>query len=61
MEPALAIGLVIAIAAFLGWWIWAARRRRGRPDGGPNPRDAWDALDHGIDPSESPDTDSEPR
>ena len=50
MSPALAIGLVIVVAAFLAWWLWAARRRRA---GGTatEPRDAWDALSRGIDPT----------
>ena len=53
MDPALAIGLVVVVAAFLGWWLWAARRRRRRDPDGTEPRDAWDALNRGIDPSES--------
>lgn len=50
MEPAVAIGLVVVIAAFLGWWLWASRRRHSA--GGDEPRDAWDALNRGLDPSE---------
>lgn len=61
MEPAVAIGLVIVIAAFLGWWLWASRRaRRVRGDGAREPRDAWDALNRGLDPTtsdEEPDDD----
>jgi len=52
MSPALAIGLVVVVAAFLGWWLWATRRRGRRGPAGP--RDAWDALDHGIDPTDEP-------
>lgn len=54
MEPAVAIGLVIVIAAFLGWWLWASRRaRRARGHGAGEPRDAWDALNRGLDPTAS--------
>lgn len=55
MSPAVAIGLVVVIAAFLGWWLWASRRRQRAGGEGAQPRDAWAALDHGVDPSEGDD------
>lgn len=54
MEPAVAIGLVVVVAAFLGWWLWVARRARTSRGGDlPEPRDAWDALSRGLDPTSS--------
>jgi len=53
--PWFAIGAVVVVAAFLAWYLWATskRRRRRRSAGSPagDPRDAWDALSHGEDPT----------
>ncbi len=56
MSPWLAIGLVVVVAAFLVWYLWATSKRRrarrgGRTETG-DPRDAWDALSKGEDPTD---------
>jgi len=50
------IAAPIVVAAFLAWYLWAQRRRRvlgerQRSEGGTDPRDAWDALSAGDDPT----------
>jgi len=61
--PWLAIGAVVVVAAFLVWYLWAtSKRRRGRraaerPSG--DPRDTWDALSHGEDPTAEEGTDAQ--
>ena len=54
MELWFAIAAPIVVAAFLGWYIWAQRRRRdkGRRDPMGDPRDTWDALSAGEDPTD---------
>jgi len=47
------IAAPIVVAAFLAWYIWAAAKRkrnvaRTRSD---DPRDTWDALSAGEDPT----------
>ena len=43
----------IVVAAFLAWYLWAAakRRRVRQRDGADDPRDTWDALSAGEDPT----------
>jgi len=47
------IAAPIVVAAFLGWYLWAAakRRRTARREGTDDPRDTWDALSAGEDPT----------
>ena len=70
MELWFAIGAPVLVAAFLGWYLWAQRRRRTNAAHDPlgDPRDTWDALSSGQDPTasegagedgEAPDTESE--
>lgn len=58
MEPWFAIAAPIVVGAFLVWYLWSSRRRRGRGRGtadAADPRDAWDALSHGEDPTDRAD------
>ncbi|MBO9578417.1 MAG: Trp biosynthesis-associated membrane protein [Microbacteriaceae bacterium] len=62
MDLWLAIALPVVIAAFLAWYLWssAKRKRRAASPGEQrrgDPRDAWDALSHGEDPTEDPTVD----
>lgn len=47
------IAAPIVVAAFLGWYLWAASRRKAtiRRDQSEDPRDTWDALSAGDDPT----------
>ena len=48
------IAAPIVVAAFLAWYIWATakRRRTVKQTGQNDPRDTWDALSAGDDPTE---------
>lgn len=48
------IAAPIVVAAFLAWYLWAARGRRRtvKRSGGSDPRDTWDALSAGEDPTD---------
>lgn len=55
MSPWLAIGAVVVVAAFLGWYLWATSKRRKAKRGvrtaAGDPAEAWDALSKGEDPT----------
>ena len=53
MELWFVIAAPIVVAAFLVWYLWAAARRKRavRQSGGDDPRDTWDALSAGEDPT----------
>ncbi len=48
------IAAPIVVGAFLAWYLWASARRKKvvRQTGGDDPRDTWDALSAGDDPTE---------
>lgn len=48
------IAAPILVAAFLAWYLWAAakRRRTVKQTGGDDPRQTWDALSAGEDPTD---------
>jgi len=48
------IAAPIVVAVFLGWYLWASARRRRtvREQHGVDPRDTWDALSAGEDPTD---------
>lgn len=50
------IAAPIVVAAFLTWYIWATtkRKRTVKREGGNDPRDTWDALSAGEDPTDDP-------
>ncbi len=60
MSPWFAIGAVIVVAAFLAWYLWSTSKRqrarraakRGAVSPIADPRDAWDALSKGEDPTD---------
>jgi hypothetical protein len=47
------IAAPVVVAAFLAWYLWAAskRKRSVKRSGSDDPRDTWDALSAGDDPT----------
>jgi len=65
MDLWLAIALPVVIAAFLVWYLWSSAKRRragGRPGEArqDDPRDRWDALSQGEDPTAGDPSDVDP-